>query len=148
MRRGHNKENQFEPQKPENITTAPTSVFLKLWGVLPWGRGNPSKQGQSAGIPEEEVVNNRIARRRKEERTATVPSPWRSYQNAQNKCKRGKEFYERKKKENQQKVQSEVYISPGSLVAIVITFIHKVLVLYAPEAAAIIEYDDDKRPIL
>ncbi|GFX60246.1 hypothetical protein TNCV_4534061 [Trichonephila clavipes] len=38
-----------------------------------------SKQGQAARIAEEEVVNSRIARRGKEERTATDPSPWRSW---------------------------------------------------------------------
>ncbi|GFY09783.1 uncharacterized protein TNCV_3697451 [Trichonephila clavipes] len=46
---------QFEPEKAENITTAPTSK---------------SKQGQAARIPEAEVVNNRIGRRGKEGRTA------------------------------------------------------------------------------
>ncbi|GFX18763.1 hypothetical protein TNCV_3019211 [Trichonephila clavipes] len=34
-----------------------------------------------------------------------------------------------------------------SPVAAVITFIHKVLVLYAPEAATIIESNDDQKPI-
>ncbi|GFX16892.1 hypothetical protein TNCV_2518701 [Trichonephila clavipes] len=63
MKWGHNKEDQFEPEKPVNITTAPTSK---------------SKQSQAARIPEAEVVNNRIARKGKEERTATDPSPWRS----------------------------------------------------------------------
>ncbi|GFT99045.1 hypothetical protein TNCV_3794231 [Trichonephila clavipes] len=53
MRRGHNKEDQFEPE--EAINTAPTSK---------------SKQGQQFGRPEAEVVNNRIARRGKEKRTA------------------------------------------------------------------------------
>ncbi|GFY33812.1 hypothetical protein TNCV_4595241 [Trichonephila clavipes] len=63
MRRRHNKEDQFESEEAEIISTAPTSK---------------SKQGQAAGIPEAEVVNNRIARRGKEERGATDPSPWRS----------------------------------------------------------------------
>ncbi|GFY20265.1 hypothetical protein TNCV_208971 [Trichonephila clavipes] len=63
MRGGHNNEDQFQPEKAESITTAPTSK---------------SKQGQAVGIPEAEVVNNRTARRGKEERTATDPSPWRS----------------------------------------------------------------------
>ncbi|GFY37330.1 hypothetical protein TNIN_292051 [Trichonephila inaurata madagascariensis] len=62
MRRGHNKEDQFEPEEAENISIAPTSK---------------SKQGQAAGIPEAEVVNNSIARKGKEERTATDPSPWK-----------------------------------------------------------------------
>ncbi|GFT22934.1 hypothetical protein TNCV_1857471 [Trichonephila clavipes] len=60
-RRRHNKEDQFE--EAETISTAPT---LK------------SKQGQAAGIPEADGVNNRIARRGKEERTVTDPSPFRS----------------------------------------------------------------------
>ncbi|GFX19984.1 uncharacterized protein TNCV_1435441 [Trichonephila clavipes] len=51
-------------RKAENITTAPTSK---------------SKQGQASGIPEAEVVNNRISRSGKEERTTRDPSPWRSY---------------------------------------------------------------------
>ncbi|GFU84554.1 uncharacterized protein TNCV_3238631 [Trichonephila clavipes] len=53
MRRGPNKGDQFEPEEAENISTAPRSK---------------SKQGQAAGIPEAEVVNNSIARRGKEER--------------------------------------------------------------------------------
>ncbi|GFV08305.1 hypothetical protein TNCV_327391 [Trichonephila clavipes] len=39
--------------------------------------------------------------------------------------------------------QKSIYVSPGSLVAAVITFLHKVLVLYSPEAAAIIRSDGD-----
>ncbi|GFU93022.1 hypothetical protein TNCV_3028251 [Trichonephila clavipes] len=38
-----------------------------------------SKRGQAAGIPEAEVVNNKIARRGKQERKGTDPSPWKSY---------------------------------------------------------------------
>ncbi|GFT66875.1 hypothetical protein TNCV_996601 [Trichonephila clavipes] len=53
MRRGHNKEDQFESENAENISTAPTSE---------------SKQGQQVGRPEAEVVNHSIARRGKEER--------------------------------------------------------------------------------
>ncbi|GFX35414.1 hypothetical protein TNCV_102211 [Trichonephila clavipes] len=52
MRRGHNREDQFESEEAENISTAPT---LK------------SKQGQQIGTPEAEVVNNNMARRGKEE---------------------------------------------------------------------------------
>ncbi|GFV67770.1 hypothetical protein TNCV_4624501 [Trichonephila clavipes] len=59
MRR-HNKEDQFESEEAEIISAAPTSK---------------SKQGQATGIPEAEVVNNRIDKRGKEERTATDPSP-------------------------------------------------------------------------
>ncbi|GFY23715.1 uncharacterized protein TNCV_1629971 [Trichonephila clavipes] len=63
MSRRLNKEDQFESEEAEIISTAPTSK---------------SKQGQGSGIPEAEVVNNIIVRRGKEERTATDPSPWRS----------------------------------------------------------------------
>ncbi|GFV82793.1 hypothetical protein TNCV_4147611 [Trichonephila clavipes] len=48
-----NKEDQFEPEEAENISTALTSK---------------SKQGQQVGRPKAEVVNNSIARREKEER--------------------------------------------------------------------------------
>ncbi|GFX54567.1 hypothetical protein TNCV_792541 [Trichonephila clavipes] len=41
-----------------------------------------------------------------------------------------------------------IYISPGSSVAAVVTFMYKVLVLYVPEVAAIIRSDDDKKPII
>ncbi|GFX67875.1 hypothetical protein TNCV_207191, partial [Trichonephila clavipes] len=50
MRRGHNKEDQSEPEEAENISTAPKSK---------------SKQGQQVGRPKAEVVNNSIARRGK-----------------------------------------------------------------------------------
>ncbi|GFX59041.1 hypothetical protein TNCV_3814751 [Trichonephila clavipes] len=64
MRRGHNKEDQFDPEEAgRNNSTDPT---LR------------SKEGQAAGIPEAEVVNNSISRGGKDERTATNPSPWRS----------------------------------------------------------------------
>ncbi|GFW22018.1 uncharacterized protein TNCV_4823001 [Trichonephila clavipes] len=56
------KENQFEPRKAEESTTAPTSK---------------SKQGQATRIPEE-VVNNKMARKGKEERIPTDRSTWRS----------------------------------------------------------------------
>ncbi|GFY47228.1 hypothetical protein TNIN_1191 [Trichonephila inaurata madagascariensis] len=62
MRRGHNKEDRFDPEEAgRNNSTDPIPR---------------SKEGQAAGIPEAERVNNRIARRGKEERTD--PSPWRS----------------------------------------------------------------------
>ncbi|GFT08592.1 hypothetical protein TNCV_661681 [Trichonephila clavipes] len=61
MRRGHIKEDRFEPEEAgRNNSTNPTPR---------------SKEGQAAGIPEAEVVNNSIARSGKEERTATDPSP-------------------------------------------------------------------------
>ncbi|GFY12401.1 hypothetical protein TNCV_1798231 [Trichonephila clavipes] len=64
MRRGHNKEDQFEPEEAErNNRTTPTSR---------------SKEGQADGIPEAEVVSNSIARRGKEERTAINHTPLRS----------------------------------------------------------------------
>ncbi|GFV21424.1 hypothetical protein TNCV_2371811 [Trichonephila clavipes] len=68
MRRGHNKEDHFDPEEAErNNRTAPTPR---------------SKEGQAAGIPKAEVVNNSIARRGKEERarerTAIDHKPWRS----------------------------------------------------------------------
>ncbi|GFV92963.1 hypothetical protein TNCV_1693561 [Trichonephila clavipes] len=63
MRGGHSKEDQFEPEKADIITTAATTK---------------SKQGQAARIPEAELVNNRIARKGKKELKATDPSPWRS----------------------------------------------------------------------
>ncbi|GFX68507.1 hypothetical protein TNCV_2432141 [Trichonephila clavipes] len=59
MRGGHNKEDQFESEEAENISTAPISK---------------SKQGQQVGRPEAELVNNSIARRGKEERTAAGPN--------------------------------------------------------------------------
>ncbi|GFU35177.1 hypothetical protein TNCV_2106201 [Trichonephila clavipes] len=59
MRRGHNKEDHFEPKEAENISTAPTPK---------------SKQGQQFGRLEAEVVNNSIDRRGKEERNADGPN--------------------------------------------------------------------------
>ncbi|GFW18868.1 hypothetical protein TNCV_5133211 [Trichonephila clavipes] len=53
MRRGHNKEDQFDPEEAENNSTAPTS----------------RSKGQVAGVPEAEEVSNSIARRGQEERT-------------------------------------------------------------------------------
>ncbi|GFS63298.1 hypothetical protein TNCV_2308471 [Trichonephila clavipes] len=53
VRRRHNKEDQFDPEEAgRNNGTDPTPR---------------SKQGQAAGIPEAEVVNNSIARRGKDE---------------------------------------------------------------------------------
>ncbi|GFX16478.1 hypothetical protein TNCV_22491 [Trichonephila clavipes] len=64
MRRGYNKEDRFDTEEAgENNSTDPIPR---------------SKEGQTAEIPEAEVVNNNIARRGKEERTTTDPSPWRS----------------------------------------------------------------------
>ncbi|GFY30508.1 hypothetical protein TNCV_3522711 [Trichonephila clavipes] len=64
MRRGHNKEDRFDPvEAGRNNSTDPIPR---------------SKEGQVAGIREAEVVNNKIARRGNEERTATDPSPWKS----------------------------------------------------------------------
>ncbi|GFU99012.1 transposable element Tcb2 transposase [Trichonephila clavipes] len=53
MRRGHYKEDQFESEEAENISTVPTSE---------------SKQGQQVKKLEADVVNNNIARRGKEGR--------------------------------------------------------------------------------
>ncbi|GFV68326.1 transposable element Tcb2 transposase [Trichonephila clavipes] len=62
--------------------------------------------------------------------------------------KRGKEFREKKKGKLAASPESKVYISSGSPVASVIPFIHKVLVLYAPEATAIIgSYDGEPTPL-
>ncbi|GFW44471.1 hypothetical protein TNCV_1749001 [Trichonephila clavipes] len=58
----HNKDDQSEPGTAEKSTTAPSK----------------SNQGHAARIPEEEVVNNKMARKGKEERIPTDPSPWRS----------------------------------------------------------------------
>ncbi|GFY53838.1 hypothetical protein TNIN_362111 [Trichonephila inaurata madagascariensis] len=60
MRRGHNKEDQFDPEEAErNNSTAPTPR---------------SKEGQAAGIPEAEEVSNNIARRGQEERSVKNPT--------------------------------------------------------------------------
>ncbi|GFT58351.1 hypothetical protein TNCV_2118581 [Trichonephila clavipes] len=53
MRRGHNKEDQFDPEETENNSTAPTTR---------------SKEGQAAGVPEAEEVSNSIGRRGQEKR--------------------------------------------------------------------------------
>ncbi|GFY54946.1 uncharacterized protein TNIN_259241 [Trichonephila inaurata madagascariensis] len=63
MRRGHNKEDDFEPEEAESISIAPTSKSKKI---------------QAAGIPEAEVVNHSIASLGKEERKATDPFPYRA----------------------------------------------------------------------
>ncbi|GFW16720.1 hypothetical protein TNCV_1639561 [Trichonephila clavipes] len=52
MRRGHNKEDKFDPEETESNSTAPTQTT----------------KGQSAGIPEAEEVSNSIAWRGQEER--------------------------------------------------------------------------------
>ncbi|GFV57523.1 hypothetical protein TNCV_3270541 [Trichonephila clavipes] len=62
MRRGHNKEGQFESEEAENISTAPESK---------------SKQGLQVRRPEAEVVNNSIARRGEGEQTRDGPNLWR-----------------------------------------------------------------------
>ncbi|GFY65690.1 hypothetical protein TNIN_85361 [Trichonephila inaurata madagascariensis] len=55
MRRGHNKEDQFDPEEAgRNNTTDPAPR---------------SKEGQAAGIPEAEVVNTSIARKGQKERS-------------------------------------------------------------------------------
>ncbi|GFV25836.1 retrovirus-related Pol polyprotein from transposon 17.6 [Trichonephila clavipes] len=64
IRRGHNKEDRFESEEAEiNNSTDPVPRSI---------------EGQTAEIPEAEVVNNSIARRGKKKRTATDPFPWRS----------------------------------------------------------------------
>ncbi|GFY40502.1 hypothetical protein TNIN_337561 [Trichonephila inaurata madagascariensis] len=60
VRRGHYKEDQFDPEEAgRNNSTEPTPSI---------------KEGQAAGIPVAEVINNSIARRGKEERTVTDPT--------------------------------------------------------------------------
>ncbi|GFU43176.1 hypothetical protein TNCV_3775481 [Trichonephila clavipes] len=60
MRRGHNKEDPFEPEEGGRINS--TDPIPR------------SKECQAARIPEAEVVKHIIARRGKEERKATHPS--------------------------------------------------------------------------
>ncbi|GFU30931.1 hypothetical protein TNCV_1406451 [Trichonephila clavipes] len=55
MRKGHNKENQLDPEEAErNNLTTPTSR---------------DKEGQAEGIPEAEKISNNIARREHKERS-------------------------------------------------------------------------------
>ncbi|GFU30920.1 hypothetical protein TNCV_1406381 [Trichonephila clavipes] len=55
MRKGHNKENQLDPEEAErNNRTTPTSR---------------DKEGQAEGIPEAEKISNNIARREHKERS-------------------------------------------------------------------------------
>ncbi|GFS99948.1 hypothetical protein TNCV_4196331 [Trichonephila clavipes] len=54
VRRGHNKEDQFDPEETENNSTAPTPS---------------SNEGQTAGVPEAEEFSNNIARRGQDKRT-------------------------------------------------------------------------------
>ncbi|GFU17856.1 hypothetical protein TNCV_504641 [Trichonephila clavipes] len=63
LRSRHNKEDQFEPGTARESNTVPTSE---------------NKQGQATRIPEEEVVNNKMARKGTEERIPTDLSPWMS----------------------------------------------------------------------
>ncbi|GFV66827.1 hypothetical protein TNCV_2901841 [Trichonephila clavipes] len=60
LRRGHNTEDQFDPEETENNSTTPT---LR------------SKEGHVAEVPEAEEVSNSIVRRGQEERTVKNPSP-------------------------------------------------------------------------
>ncbi|GFV77769.1 hypothetical protein TNCV_1575171 [Trichonephila clavipes] len=62
VRKGHNTEDQFDPEEAENNSTAPTPR---------------SKERQVIGLPEAEEVINSIARRGQEERTVEDPSPLR-----------------------------------------------------------------------
>ncbi|GFU73637.1 hypothetical protein TNCV_996311 [Trichonephila clavipes] len=61
MRRGHNKEDQFDPEEAGRINSTDLTP----------------RSSQTAGIPEAEVVNNSTARKGKEERTDTDHTPWR-----------------------------------------------------------------------
>ncbi|GFU69090.1 hypothetical protein TNCV_4458171 [Trichonephila clavipes] len=63
MRGRHNREDQFDPEKAEEETIAPTSK---------------SEQDQATRMPDEEVINNGKTRKGKE-RVRESPYPWRSW---------------------------------------------------------------------